>query len=79
MISNPSWNLVRETLRALNDPEAKMPEATYADAERAFLEIEAEVERLVKDYNGMLQAERELRNALEADVAPGAEIQRRGF
>lgn len=78
MISNPAWNTVRDTLRALNDPEAQMPAETYADAERAFLEIEAEVERLVRDYNGMLQAERELRNALEADTAPGAEIRRRG-
>lgn len=78
MIDNPSWNLVRDTLRALNDPAATMPEGTFGDAERAFLAIEAEVEKLVKDYNGNLAAERELRNALEADTAPGAQIQRRG-
>lgn len=78
MIDNPSWNLVRETLRSLNDPEAQMPAESFGDAERAFLQIEAEVEKLVRDYNGNLQAERDLRNALEADAAPGAEIRRRG-
>jgi hypothetical protein len=78
VIDNPAWNLVRETLRALNDPEATMPDGTFGDAERAFLQIEREVEKLVRDYNGNLQAERDLRNALEADTAPGAEIRRRG-
>lgn len=65
MIDNPAWNSVREAV-------ADTPAAS------AFAEIEAEVERLVRDYNGMLVAERELRNALEADSAPGAEIRRRG-
>lgn len=77
MIDNPSWNVVRDTLRALNDPTAEMPAETYAAAESAFLEIEREVEKLVRDYNGQLAAERDLRNALEADSAPGAQIQRR--
>lgn len=68
MIDNPSWKTVRDELESGGNTEAI----------RAFAEIEKEVERLVRDYNGQLQADRELRNALEADTAPGAEIQRRG-
>lgn len=65
MIDNEQWNLVRETV-------ADTP------AKSAFAQIEKEVERLVRDYNGALAVERDLRNAMEADSAPGAQIQRRG-
>jgi hypothetical protein len=65
VIDNPAWNAVREAV-------ADTPAAG------SFADIEREVEKLVRDYNGNLAAERELRNALEADTAPGAQIQRRG-
>lgn len=71
MIDNPAWNRVREYLAGERGPE-------YETVESDFAEIEREVEKLVRDYNGNIAAERELRNALEADTAPGAQIQRRG-
>jgi hypothetical protein len=76
-INTPAFNLVRQTLRALNDPGAEMPTETFADAERAFIAIEADVEQLMKDVEGYQAVERDLRQAMEADVMPGAQFQRR--
>ena len=74
-INQPEWNLVRQTLRTLNDPAAEMPTETYGEVELAFLAIETDVERLIQEVTSLQMAERELRQALEEPA--GAETQRR--
>lgn len=74
-INTPAFDLVRATLRSLNDPTAPVPDGTFGDAERAFIEIENDVEKLIAELNGNREAEKQLREALEE---PGqANFQRR--
>lgn len=71
----PAWVLVRDTLKALDDPTAVMPSDSFAAARLAFQEIETDVERLIQELKSNQVAERELRAALEEPG--GAETQRR--
>jgi hypothetical protein len=46
-------------------------EVDLAQAKAAFANIERDIERLIQEFNSMQIAERELRNALEADLDGG--------
>lgn len=74
-INDPSWNLVRQTLKTLSDPAAEMPTESYAEVELAFLAIETDIERFMQEFTSLQIENRELRTALQEPG--GAEIQRR--